>query len=879
MIDLNELAIRKHYKILNHSNNTEIRVFSNNQTRYTYFVNSEDEFVNTIKQLGITVNIGVGVNERKPEKTDDDSVISLKYLVLDIDDLNASEQFEQFLTKHNIDIYAKIFSGQKGYHYYFKVIPINDNLELREFLLNAKYFFHTLHKQPIDEKCFNASRIFRVWGTSNKGNEVKILYINEDAIPIETDFFPEQPYYLKIERNFIGKHQVIARIKFIDDFLNNKIAMPIMSGTGFNDIFVPNIIAYAVQKNMSLKALLNFASAKKHSRAEIQGWIAKKDTLIFNYAQLRGNIKEFYPNLYNTYFLTETRDFTNNISYSLNNEATSTNYKEIYRNEEYFTITDINTIKGRIIFQSQFIEQMHIGLKYYYKLDESGLIRKPYIMFFDEYVNRNYKPFTKKELNDLGLEPKFFPLKTNFYVYDVLDENNAVYKIYSEQQLDNGDYILHGTRFFIKDLSPMFKTTKQQIDSKLLFLHSFETNQKSFNSFDECYAVVKCGIDDFYQYLLSYKNECYLTSEFFKEIYLSWFFAGRDTDGRPLNIMILGEAGSGKTPQLRAITNRFEEAENSGTKLTINGLIISFYGNTPKPGEFLKSKRVIAIDEFFKMLSNRALDSYEDLSNLNDMLDNNKKNIPNGKFEITAQSKCQLLACSNPIHERFTGSRTIGKRITFSRMCEILPSDFLGRILFLIQTDKEYTALKSGKMIIKNFKAIDIHKDEFTALYDFFNSIKIELTNEQNERLIQITNSVELPDVFKNVYNKSTTRNAELLLCGIVKKRMFTEKSSVIEIKDVDFKMFEYLWKEIHYRWLSTTDMQADPLKFLSEFELEILKRVQENRISFYVAEKGEIKHILNKLTDMGIVERNNKEQYFEYKTAKSELDNLINLK
>lgn len=862
---MNEQSIKEHYKLLAHSCCTEIRIFSPQQegSKYSFYVTSEDEFVKTILSISPEHSIGVGINERKPDCNTDEDVIELKTLVVDIDSIDYVKTFEDFIQSINLVPYAKIFSGQKGFHFYFKVVPIKNIVEIRNFLENAKFFFAKTHKLEIDIKCFNPSHIFRVWGTFNKGSEVKIIYINRDAPSINEKYFPERPYYEKVERKFLGKQQIIPQIKFIEDFLNGKFQLPIKENTSFNSTFIPNVVAYAKAKNLPLKRLFDTAIQKGHSFTEVDGWVKKSDKLIFYYPHLRGNIKENYEELYKQYFLKETLEYTNNLAYSQDGEATQSSYKELYRNNDFFTIAPIHNIRGKIIVQPLYIEQLYIGIRYEMLED-----MKPFIIYYDEFVNiYQSQPLKEKVVKELDLGKNYRLLKTNMYIYDVITENNRIYKVYSEQKIENGDYVFYGTNFDISDKTQNFKTTKQRVDAHVLFLHSYENNKKIFQTFDECYKAVPHNIDDFYLYLMTKNKETYLTSEFFKKLYLSWFFAGKDSDGRPLNLMVIGAPGSGKTPQIHSINSKFGENESSGTKLTMNGLIISFFGNTPKPGEFIKANRVICIDEFFKILQNRTLVSFEDLTNLNDMLDNQKINVPNGKIDVEIQSKCQLLSCSNIFHERNLRSNTIGKRLSFMRMCEQLPSDFMGRIVFAIQSKDEYAKVKSREMLLRNYKNVDISKDLFLALYDFFQNIKIELSNEQEQKIFSICESITMPDVCKPVYDKSISRNASLIFYGIVKMRMFATKCQSTEVVSDDFVEFEKLWKELHYRWFTEEDRKENPIQFLTENEIIILKQLQdEKEISYYLADKNNMTQTLEKLSTMDIIEKDTVNRMYKIK-------------
>ena len=177
--------------------------------------------------------------------------------------------------------------------------------------------------------------------------------------------------------------------------------------------------------------------------------------------------------------------------------------------------------------------------------------------------------------------------------------------------------------------------------------------------------------------------------------------------------------------------------------------------------------------------------------------------------------------------------------MTFKNMCEKLPTDFLGRICFVLQTDEEYKNVKSDSMIDKNFAPVYIDRNNFVAMYDYFKGMKISLTADEDKHLINIVQNISVPESFSGIYGKYTSRQAPLILFGIIKTRMFRDKSTTPKPIEEDFKTFEAVWKELIFRWFSKDDAIKNPFDYLTTEQLDLYKifETDENhKIGYYAA-------------------------------------------
>ena len=89
--NINEEDVREFYRLLEHKNQTEIRVielsedFKTSKVKKHFFVSSEEEFISKVKEFNGKYNLYAGLNERKDRGTVAKDVISIKRFFIDID--------------------------------------------------------------------------------------------------------------------------------------------------------------------------------------------------------------------------------------------------------------------------------------------------------------------------------------------------------------------------------------------------------------------------------------------------------------------------------------------------------------------------------------------------------------------------------------------------------------------------------------------------------------------------------------------------------------------------------------------------------------------------------------------------------------------------
>ena len=213
----NEKEVRECYKFLNHLNETEIRIIDPEKKKQpkSFFVHSEDEFVNTCKEWNGKYNIYVGINEREKDGTTKQDVISLQTIVIDIDAIrqdpkdnpaNEEELKKAELICDNI-IKAiegvgqprpvKLHSGN-GFQLWFAIHKIPIDEFNRQDIEDKVQMFQDRIIEKFDvgnsiDKIGDLPRIIKVWGTFNikgkesEGRNWRVAKVIGDCLRVENE--------------------------------------------------------------------------------------------------------------------------------------------------------------------------------------------------------------------------------------------------------------------------------------------------------------------------------------------------------------------------------------------------------------------------------------------------------------------------------------------------------------------------------------------------------------------------------------------------------------------------------------------------------------------------------------------------------------------
>jgi putative DNA primase/helicase len=162
--NFNEEDVRKTYKLLNHENETEIRVIDTNdktENRFieSFFVKNEDDFVKVCREFNGRYNIYAGINERIHCGTKKEHVTSVKTIVIDIDPIRKSGNKDDPSTQEELNEADKVACQiqydfvQQGYEKPLRVMSGNG---IQLWFSIPKIEIANENREIVDEKikCF-----------------------------------------------------------------------------------------------------------------------------------------------------------------------------------------------------------------------------------------------------------------------------------------------------------------------------------------------------------------------------------------------------------------------------------------------------------------------------------------------------------------------------------------------------------------------------------------------------------------------------------------------------------------------------------------------------------------------------------------------------
>jgi hypothetical protein len=833
-------AAEKHYDFLKHNKYTEIRIFGTSEKiQLSYEVSTRDDFLSLIKDKP-TYNLGVGIHEREQGGKEDTHVMCVRYIPIDLDSKNPEtiKQTEQKLSEVGLRWGAKIFSGQKGYHYYIPIKPIKEKDDLTQVLKNARHYLVDTLGLPIDSKCFNPSRIFRIWGSENKGSEVKIEFLDNTIPEVDAlEAFPKYSEDSEAVRISADKHytkQCLEDYPLFEALYKNPKIFPDKENTQFNDIILKNIAAYAYAKEQKdLRPWELLCTQKGHAVDEFYGWYRKASNIKFNPFEVHNNIRKHYPDtLYKEFVLPSMMTSTHKITYVDDDTSQWYELKKQYKRTNSFPVNKQFRTEGSALLLQPHKEKLLLA-RLYQSMSDPNVYHK---IYFDDENSK--KKMSKKQMDELDLQP-CPDIEGSFYVYDVRTTSQNKVRMFSEEKIDNGRYEFYGSLISVKDLYNIGTKSYISTNQMMLILNSYKTKQMKYQTLEQLKRDCNFTADEYYDYMLTEFDETddpilYKTLPFYKLVYTTFLFSGHGRNNELLHIIIFGPSGSGKSPQLRAISEKFMERKPyiSGTDATMAGLKISYWENPPKLGALLEANRICAIDEIFKLFN--RLDDPSQITDLNQYLDNATITGVSGKMDANLKATAQIFGATNPlsVKERMSGSV---HRMSLREMFTYVPADFWGRFLTIKQTLKDRDWVKYGEAdgtsCVENPPLNkDITREHVIAIYDFFKDLKLK-SKYDNQRIVKIAHSVSVPDDMSEIYSKVCNKIPRLVFDGMIKWKIFSENRAEDRcVVENDYMDFEIFWKEIIERWFEGEGI-SDPLSFLGRRELDIFEIIRTKKV------------------------------------------------
>lgn len=839
------------YKYLKPSATSRL-IFDRNKNIYSaetlLFTKTEETFVVKTLKLNETGDCFAARNrfhDRRLEK----NVHFLKTFVIDIDDDfdgAKSKKFEKLCSKYKIYIEAKAFSGA-GFHYYvsYKPTEITDanrkqvkeiGLNFRQFLLNNNI--------DVDKRIFDLVRLIRIWGCKNhkRGTYCKLIKLHSatDAeICHNTEFLnslsfkkPDLPTVDSLVTSCLLVEHVRKNnleVKNPEAFINDKLLKNVA-------IFLKSL--YGEQGRAIAFEICNM---QEHNPGEMEGWWQKAgaDIAKFSCGELNLFLKASFPDLLSQTCSKCRLLNKNKIEYVDSNESFSA-LKKLARKKNKLLINKEIFIKGVISPGSSSYKQELIVYRVFTHSDTEDVK----VIFFDEKV-----PASKKWEEQIGLSADFF-------VYEVIETGNN-FLLLSEKELDFGEYYLEGSATKLTDKLLIGNYGKIASRRKIILLYKAKSLINKISTHEKLFRVAE-GLtrEKITDYIFSYYDEDENKHFIFRQprninnLIVSFLFSAKFEF--PLHLCLYGKQDSGKTKIIGAIFQKFNEPYSlvDGSNSSLKGLVPSFAGPTPKIGVLLESKRLCAIDEFFRII--KGEEDRDKLSVLNNFLLHTKYTNRTGKGNIDIKMRSKLLTVTNPLYgENFEGT------------IRALPPSTIDRILVWKQYKSHYNWVRLGKNKLE--KKPDVDKYKFLAIYDYLNSFKSDF------ELVKVTEIVDelkakVPSYMINLYEtRYGNHHSKCLMDGLVKFRCLAERDVSFKATEADYEEFYKLWEDLVLGWWDNLE-QEDINRLLTQEQKALMKIIENNKdIWDYQLEKkceeGNIdyKHNYKRLLNLNLIEVNNR--------------------
>ncbi len=812
-------------------------------SEYLIFTPNEEAFINQTLKYNERGDCFAARNRFHTQRITE-NITFLKTWVIDIDDdIDGAKSFafEELCKKYDLYIEAKAKSREEGgWHYYIPYKPTDITDKNRQLIIqigrSLRDWLTAEHNIDIDTKIFDLPRLIRVWGTINhKRNSycevVKCKTADQNQIEHNTRFInsllKEKTEQATQTANFVTSCPLV-------EFVRHESLTK--TGTQKNDKLLKNISIFLFQTlgQDGLKIAEEIAIKQNHNPAEARGWWekAKEGKLSqFSCGELNLWIKKHYPELMSQTCTICRLCNKNKVEYLSGNESFY-NLKKMAREKQKLFINKEVFLRGIVCPSTVSYKQEVTVFKYYQKESSNEIIPEEIIVFFDER-----QPSSKwREVRGFGVD---------FFIYEFINEG-VQHTLLSERKLDYGEYFIEGNIVKITDQVLIGNYGKIKSKKKIILVNSAKSMIQKIPDHQHLFSLTN-GITgkDYLDYIFSYFNKndnkhyIFRQPENINRLMVGFLFSAKFD--YPLHLCFYGNPDSGKSTILTTIFSKFNEPYQiiDGSISSLKGLVPSFSKSVPEIGAVLESKRICAVDEFFRIIKNKDEDE-DKISMLNNLLLHTEYSHRTGKGKIDATMSSKLFIVTNPLY----GCDFID---TIAR----LPPSTMDRILLWKQYKEHYNWVRLGKHKIEEKAKID--KYFFLSIYDYLSSFQIKFDQNRLDAIVREIRA-KCPDFMLGFYDaRYASHHSKCLLDGITKFRCLIEKDESFASNEKDYQEFKKLWDDIVVGWtvgeindMILTEEQKEMLDVISKnkdiWDYQLEKVCLERNIEF----KHNYKRLLN---------------------------------
>lgn len=389
---------------------------------------------------------------------------------------------------------------------------------------------------------------------------------------------------------------------------------------------------------------------------------------------------------------------------------------------------------------------------------------------------------------------------SDFYIYKMISDEKE-YLLFSVEQLELEEYEVEGMEVEIGDMADIGNYTKINLKLPIVFINNAKTRIIQFKDHKDFFAKLpKFTEDELMAYIFSSEDGLYFQHPRpFERLIGSFLFSAKyDSSPYPLHLLLIGQAGSGKSKIMECLHWKFQENNEitDGSCSTIKSLIPSFRSSTNiQTGDLIKSNRLCCVDEFLRILVRIPSEEREpQLAALNPLLEHKIRNFGSGNYSFKAKMTAKLLCASNPVYGTSDMIRLANK----------IDKSFISRLVVYFQNKKHfnYIAEKDEDDLKKiNFT---METDLFLAMYDYLNSFKAKFDKKRinelfKDALISFGDDQEsnpLVDV-RSIYMARYKHHLYSICDGIVKLRCLWARDHQFKAIEEDYRNIKEIYNII----------------------------------------------------------------------------------
>lgn len=295
----------------------------------------------------------------------------------------------------------------------------------------------------------------------------------------------------------------------------------------------------------------------------------------------------------------------------------------------------------------------------------------------------------------------------------------------------------------------------------------------------------------------------------FEKLLFAWLFSSK-RNGYPMHLFWMAQPGTGKSYFLDSLIKLFGEGEVAdGSNTPLKFFIPSFGGHHPEPGYIVRRNRIGAIDELLRALTRSHADVTDQLGYFTSLLEHKSRPIGSGKHagSVPIKASCKMIFATNPK----SGGDGVYNLVSGEDKA------FFSRVLIYHQTKYHVQFIRARREVLMSMKEEDIvpkYNKEFLEIYDYLQSIQIELPAEEIQRVfeaIRLTVPQDMLDIFDARYD----HHFFCLVDGISKYNSIIEKRGSLCYKPNDLVEAEDILRFCLESW--SQDLELQPFQMTNK--------------------------------------------------------------